>query len=257
MKGRAVKLQAGRVAIVTGAASGIGAALARKAGQAGMKLVLADINGDRLAEFGRELADDNLSVDALVGDISDLDFVRQVADAAFARGSVQLICSNAGIVVPGRSWEISIEDWERVLRINFLATVYLLQAGLPRMIESGETGHVLITGSMASVTARPGIAPYVSAKHGLLGLAESTFHELRAANIPIGVTLLMPGQVITGMMTGAAPPPTAITAERVAELALAGVQADQLFTFTQADRIPEVSARFAAITAGQWPQSPA
>jgi NAD(P)-dependent dehydrogenase (short-subunit alcohol dehydrogenase family) len=249
-------LQPGRVAVITGGASGIGFALAAAAADAGLDIVVVDINGDRLEPAAATLRERGVAVDAMTGDISDATFVGEVAATAFARGRVQLVCSNAGIVVPGRVWETSNAEWERVLAVNFMATVYLFGAFIPRLIAAGEPAQLLITGSMASVTARPGIGPYVAAKHALLGLAEVTSHELTAAQVPIGVTLLMPGQVVTGMTADTPAPPGAITPEQAAGRAFEAIARDQLFVFTQADRVPEVRDRFTAIVEGRTPRAP-
>jgi NAD(P)-dependent dehydrogenase (short-subunit alcohol dehydrogenase family) len=256
-----VRLVAGRVAVVTGAASGIGLALATAAADAGLRLVLADIDGGRLAEAADLLRGRGASVDALTGDVAEPADVARLAEVAFSRGSVQLVCSNAGIVVAGRVWEISRPDWERVLGVNLWATIHLFRAFIPRLADAGQPAHLLVTGSMASVTARPGIGPYVASKHALLGLAETTYHELRAADIPIGVTVLMPGRVVTGM--GAAGPGESgvfqagvLRADEVAAIALDAVAADRLFAFTHPDRIAEVERRFSAIVEGTAPQAP-
>ncbi len=182
--------------------------------------------------------------------MSDRDFVASLAPTAFRLGPVQLVCSNAGIVVPGLSWEISAEQWDRVIGVNLMATVHLLRAFMPHLVAAGEPAHLLITGSMASVTARAGIAPYVSAKHALLGLAETVAAELDSVGADIGVTILMPGQVATGM-TGAQP--MMMSAEQVAEIALGAVADNRLFAFTHADRMAEIEQRFAAITAERPP----
>ena len=248
-------LQPGKIAIVTGAASGIGLALAREAASAGMQVVMADVQGDALTAAAEALRVDGGVIEAIHADVSDPPQIDRVVRAAFDSGTVQLVCSNAGIVRAGRSWEITDDTWQQVMATNFMATVHLFRAVMPGLIARGEPAHFLVTGSMASVTARPGISPYVAAKHALLGLCEATNHELAAAGLPIGVTLLMPGQVITGM-TAAAPAPGAISAREVARMAMEAVAADQLFCFTQADRIPEVERRFAAIIAQSTPEPP-
>ena len=251
-----MQLESGRVAIVTGGASGIGRALAQLAAAAGMRLVLVDIRDEPLQETARALRAAGAWVEPVLADVACREDITRVADAAFAAGSVQLICSNAGIVVPGRVWELPDDDWRRVLDTNLLATVRLVQAFFPRLLPSAARAHLLVTGSMACVTARPGIGAYVAAKHGLLGLCEALQHELAEANAPIGVTLLMPGLVMTDM-TDANLPPGAISAERAAQLAMDAVAEDRLIAFTQPDRLPAVERRFASIISGRTPESPA
>ncbi|MCW2524411.1 MAG: short-chain dehydrogenase/reductase [Frankiales bacterium] len=244
-----MKLQAGRVALITGGASGIGLALATAAGQAGLTVLVADLDETRLAEAAAQLRGLGVRVETAAGDVSDAEFVASLAELAFALGSVQLVCSNAGIVVPGLSWEISAADWEKVIGVDLMASVHLLRAFVPRLISAAEPAHLLITGSMASVTARAGIAPYVSAKHGLLGLAETAAAELKSVGAEIGVTILMPGQVVSGMITEANA--HTISSEQAAAIALQAVAHDQLYAFTHPDRIPEVERRFAAIVASE------
>lgn len=124
-------------------------------------------------------------------------------------------------------------------------------ATLPRLLETGEPAQLLVTGSMASVTARAGISPYVAAKHALLGLCETVNEELAEAGADVRVTLLMPGKVATGMSR--ADYPDAIEPAEAARIALAAVTRRQPFAFTHADRIPEVERRFAAIVDGGRP----
>jgi NAD(P)-dependent dehydrogenase (short-subunit alcohol dehydrogenase family) len=243
-----VQIEPGRVAVVTGGASGIGFALAAAAAARGMRVVLADVRADALAAAAGRLrgsAATAATVATVTADVSRSDDVERVARTAFGLGSVQLVCSNAGIVSFGRAWEVPASDWERVIGVNFLATVHLARAFVPRLLEAGQPAQLLVTGSMAAVTARAGISPYVAAKHALLGLCESLDQELAEAGEAVRVTLLMPGKVATGMSR--ADYPDAIEPDEVARIAFAAVAARRRFAFTHADRIPEVERRFAAI----------
>jgi NAD(P)-dependent dehydrogenase (short-subunit alcohol dehydrogenase family) len=223
-----MQIEAGRVAVVTGGASGIGYALAAAAAGRGLSVVLSD-----------------------VADVPRVDDIDRLAQTALALGSVQLICSNAGIVLAGRAWELTAADWERVMNVNFMATVHLIRAFLPRLIEEGRPARLLVTGSMASVTARPGIGPYVAAKHALLGLCESLNGELAEAGADVRATLLLPGKVATGMSREDYP--DAITPDEAARIAFDAIERDRPLAFTHADRIPEVERRFAAIVADGRP----
>jgi NAD(P)-dependent dehydrogenase (short-subunit alcohol dehydrogenase family) len=243
-----MRIEAGRVAVVTGGASGIGFALARAAGAHGLHVVLSDVRADALADAGARLRAAGAAVTTVAADVSRLADIERIARTAFELGSVQLVCSNAGIVVPGRAWEITAADWERVMAVNFMATVHLVRTIVPRLIEAREPARLLVTGSMASVTARAGISPYVAAKHALLGLCESVNQELAAAGAAVGVTLLLPGKVATGMSREDYP--DAITADEAARIAFGAVAAGRPLAFTHADRIPEVEQRFAAIIDG-------
>lgn len=247
-----MQIEPGRVAVVTGGASGIGFALAAAAAARGMQVVLADIRADALAAAADRLrgsAATAATVATVAADVSRPDDIERIARTAFGLGSVQLVCSNAGIVSFGRAWEVTASDWERAMGVNFLATVHLARAFVPRLLESGEPAQLLVTGSMASVTARAGISPYVAAKHALLGLCESLDQELAAAGDAVRVTLLMPGKVATGMSR--ADHPDAIEPDEAARIAFEAIAARRRFAFTHPDRIPEVERRFAAIVDGR------
>lgn len=247
-----MRIEPGRIAVVTGGASGIGYALAADAAARGLHLVLSDIRTDALADAASRLRESGAAVTAVPGDVSRPADIEALAEAAFGLGPVQLVCSNAGIVLSGRAWEIPAADWERVMGINFMATVHVLRAFVPGLLTAGEPARLLVTGSMASVTARAGISPYVAAKHALLGLCETVNEELAAAGAPLGVTLLLPGRVSTLMSSSAHP--AAIPAAEAARIGLDAAVADRPVVFTQADRVPEVERRFAAIIADGRPR---
>ena len=248
-----MRMEQGRVAVVTGGASGIGYALAAAAASRGLPVVLSDVRADALDAAAGRLRESGAAVTTVVADVSQPADIDRLARTAFALGSVQLVCSNAGIVVAGRAWELTATDWERVMGVNFMATVHLARAFVPRLIEAGQPARLLVTGSMASVTARPGISPYVAAKHALLGLCESLNRELADTGADVGVTLLLPGKVATGMSREDYP--DAITPDEAARIAFDAVTHDRPLAFTHADRIPEVEQRFAAIIADGRPRA--
>lgn len=243
-------LQAGRVAVVTGAAGGIGLALARGLARAGLHVVVSDVQADPLETAAGSIRDSGGAATAVVGDVANPEDVERLSDAAWSAGSVQVLCSNAGIVRGGPAWTIPAADWKQVVDVNLMASVRLVRAFVPRMIDAREPAHLLFTGSMGSVTARAGNAPYTVAKHGLLALAETLQLDLAAGGHPIGVTLFMPGLVVTPM-TGAYAEgkPEAITADEAAQVALRAIADGRLFAFSQPDRLDGVRQRFAAITA--------
>jgi NAD(P)-dependent dehydrogenase (short-subunit alcohol dehydrogenase family) len=247
-----VQIEPGRLAVVTGGASGIGFALAAAAAERGMHVVLADVRADALEDAAARLRGSGAAVTTVVADVSRLDDIERIARTAFGLGSVQLLCSNAGIVLSGRAWEVPASDWERVMAVNFMATVHLVRAFVPRLLEAGESAQLLVTGSMAAVTARAGISPYVAAKHALLGLCESLNQELAAVGEAVRVTLLLPGKVATGMSR--ADHPDAIEPGEAARIAFDAIAARRPLASTHADRIPEVEQRFAAIVAGGRPR---
>jgi NAD(P)-dependent dehydrogenase (short-subunit alcohol dehydrogenase family) len=189
---------AGRVAVVTGAASGIGRALARRLGAEGMQVVLADIEPGALAEAERELAGRGVETLAVRTDVCDEGSVRALAEAALARfGAVHLVCNNAGVMGgAGFSWEIPSEDWAWILGVNLHGVIHGIRTFVPILIAQDE-GHVLNTASMAAMVSVPLASPYVASKHAVLALSESLFHELAGRAPHVGVSVLCPEAVDT------------------------------------------------------------
>ena len=153
-------------AVVTGAASGIGRALATRLHGSGVRLVLADIDHDRLADVATELG-----ATAVPTDVADPDAMAALAAAAPA---TQLVCLNAGIVGSdlGPPWEVDAQDWDRVFAVNVGGVVNGLRAFVPRLLASGHPAHVLITASLAGLAAFPGGGAYGASKHAVVALAE-------------------------------------------------------------------------------------
>lgn len=190
---------AGRTAVITGAASGIGAALAARAGALGMNVVLADVATDD----ARAVADGLTGVETLVVhcDVSDEDSVKGLADAAYERfGAVDLLCNNAGIVPGGRHrlvWEYTAGDWQWSIGVNLYGVTNGLRAFVPRMIAGGRPGHILNTASVAGFVSGSGSACYGAAKHAMVRVTEALHAGLKQVGAPIGVTMLCPGLVRT------------------------------------------------------------
>ena len=226
----------GRVAVITGGASGIGRALAERFATAGARLVLADVEEPALAAAGAELRAAGAEVAEVVTDVADPGAVDALADAAYERfGVVHVVCNNAGVVSTGPSWEQSIEDWQWVLGVDLWGVIHGVRSFVPRMLAGGEPGHIVNTASIAGLLPFPNIAPYDVAKAGVVALSEALHSELRAAGGAIGVSVLCPGVVPTRISEsgrnrpGAArpeqldigtqrnPPPTALTPAQIAE----------------------------------------
>jgi NAD(P)-dependent dehydrogenase (short-subunit alcohol dehydrogenase family) len=189
----------GRTAVVTGAASGIGRALARRCAASGMRVVLADVEAAPLSEAARELEKQGAQALAVVTDVSrpaDVEALAARAEEAF--GAVHLVCNNAGVFAGGLSYETPLSDYEWVFAVNVWGVLHGLRTFVPRLLAQGE-GHVLITASMAALTATPFAAPYVMSKHAVLALAESLHLELRARSAPVGVSVVCPEMIRTGI----------------------------------------------------------
>jgi NAD(P)-dependent dehydrogenase (short-subunit alcohol dehydrogenase family) len=190
----------GKVAVVTGAASGIGRALAERFAAEGMRVVLSDVNEPRLREVEAFLSENGSDVAATRCDTSGEADVEALAQFTLDRfGAAHVVCNNAGIGGMGDAWTDSMELWTRVVGINLFGVVHGIRAFLPIMTEQGE-GHIVNTASMAGLLPMPGAAPYNATKHGVVALSEGLFLELQATGSPVGVSVLCPGWVRTNLM---------------------------------------------------------
>jgi NAD(P)-dependent dehydrogenase (short-subunit alcohol dehydrogenase family) len=190
----------GRTAVITGAASGIGLELARRAAAEGMNLVLADIEATKLDAAAARLGIDAGRILAQRTDVSREDEVKALADAAFARyGGVHLLCNNAGVGLTRVSWELTTADWNWVLGVDLWSVIHGIQHFVPRMLGQAEGGHVVNTSSAAGLLSTPGMAAYNVAKHGVVTLSETLYGELLAARAKVGVSVLCPAWVPTAI----------------------------------------------------------
>ena len=189
-----------RTAVITGAASGIGLELARRAAAEGMNLVLADIEATKLDAAAASLGIDAKRIVAQRTDVSREGEIAALADAAFARfGGVHLLCNNAGVGLTRVSWELSTADWNWVLGVDLWSVIHGVQHFVPRMLKQAEGGHVVNTSSVAGLLSTPGMAAYNVAKHGVVTLSETLYGELLAAKARVGVSLLCPAWVPTAI----------------------------------------------------------
>jgi NAD(P)-dependent dehydrogenase (short-subunit alcohol dehydrogenase family) len=188
----------GKVAVVTGAASGIGRGLARKAASEGMRVVLADVEPEALTEAEEEVALMGAETLAVPTDVSDADAVDALAAAAYDRfGAVHLVCLNAGVFQAGVSWQRTEADWAWVLGVNLWGPIHGVRAFVPRLIEQGGPAHLVITSSMAGMMTVAYSGPYVVSKFGAASVAECVAHDLAAQGSEVGVSCLVPGAVDT------------------------------------------------------------
>ena len=191
---------AGKVAVVTGAASGIGGGIARQAAREGMKVVLADIEAEALAGAEASVADLSAETLAVPTDVTSADSVAALATAAYDRfGAVHLLCNNAGVFQAGVVWERTRADWEWVMGVNFWGVLNGIQAFVPRMLDVAEPAHIVNTSSMAGVTTVAYSGPYVVSKFACAALTECLAHDMRAQGTNIGVSCLVPGAVATNI----------------------------------------------------------
>jgi NAD(P)-dependent dehydrogenase (short-subunit alcohol dehydrogenase family) len=195
-----MKAFAKHTAVVTGAASGIGLALARRAAAEGMNLVLADIDEPALAGAAGGLGVPASRCLTLHTDVRHADQIRALADAAYARfGAVHLLFNNAGVALSRVSWEHTAKDWEWILGVNLWGVIHGIAEFLPRMQAAGDEAHIVNTASAAGLVSTPGMAAYNVSKHGVVTLSETLFQELQAAHSAVGVSLLCPAWVPTGI----------------------------------------------------------
>jgi NAD(P)-dependent dehydrogenase (short-subunit alcohol dehydrogenase family) len=201
----------GRVAVVTGAGSGMGRAFAARLAAEGMKIVAADIQDDALAATVASLAGGGHEVLGVRTDVSDPDAVRHLADAAYERfGAVHVLCNNAGVegYLDGPIWAATPKDWEWTVGVNFWSVVHGVRAFVPRMLAAGEPGHVVNTCSMTSVVSAGNM--YGITKHAVLALTEVLAADLAKRSAPIGVTALCPGIIATNLFRGSRNRPAAL-----------------------------------------------
>ncbi|WP_156724350.1 SDR family NAD(P)-dependent oxidoreductase [Streptomyces apocyni] len=192
-----MRLETGQVAVVTGAASGIGLALARRFAADGLKVVLADVEEDALHQAAAGLKEDGADVHARVVDVADRASVRDLADAAYdTYGAVHVLCNNAGVGsgAEGRMWEHEPNDWAWAFAVNVWGVFHGIQAFLPRMLAAGEPGHVVNTSSGdGGIAPLPTASVYAVTKAAVVTMTESLYAHLKAEDAAVGASVLFPG----------------------------------------------------------------
>lgn len=267
-----------KVAVVTGGASGIGLATARALSAEGMKVVIGDIEEKALDAAVASLTDAGHEALGVVCDVSQGASVEALAARAVeAFGAVHLVHLNAGVAAGGPAWTLSEKDWAWVLGVNLWGVIHGVRSFVPRMIEQGQPAHVVITASMAGLTSSAFLAPYNVSKHGAVTLAETLQRDLAMLNSPVGVSVLCPGWVNTGigasgrnrpdelrndgganLLDGDASPLKAVLEAGldpadVAAMVVDAVKADRFYILTHDDWRPMVEARMGDIIEGHNP----
>jgi len=193
----------GKTAVVTGAASGIGLALAERFAAARMQVVLADVQQDALDRAVAKLEQRQAPVLGVLTNTMVEESVRSLAERAVAEfGKVHILCNNAGVASTrgGRGtaiWEVPAADWDWVMGVNFYGVLYGLQAFVPHMLAHGEPGHIVNTASLAGLM--PGGGSYGVSKHGVLCLTETLYNDLKARDAKVSASVLCPGFVNTNI----------------------------------------------------------
>ena len=267
-----MKFEAGQVAVVTGGASGIGLAMARAFGARGLRVVLGDIEESALARAAAGLRVDDVDVTTHVVDVASEDAMARFGNDAFAdSGRVNVVCNNAGVVAHHDAWG-PLDDWKWVLGVDLWGVVHGVHNFVPRMLASGEPGHVVNTASVAGLLGFPGIASYTAAKHAVVGLSTSMHHELGAT--PLGVSVLCPGLVATNIVNSErnrpgvdtedadADNPTyaltgeALTPDDVADHVVNAISTDRFWVLPQSHYADQAIALAESRRAGEPPSPP-
>jgi NAD(P)-dependent dehydrogenase (short-subunit alcohol dehydrogenase family) len=266
---------AGKTAFVTGGAAGIGFALGRAFAEAGMKVMLADIETDALAAAVKALHNVGPDVRGVICDVADPVSVEHAAEASYqAFGKVHIVCNNAGVAAAGGIDNIALDNWRWVLDVNLMGVLHGIRAFLPHIRAHGEGGHIVNTASMAGMNGGLGFSAYVASKFAVVGMSEGLAAQLKP--LGIGVSVLCPSYVRTGIAEsgrnrperyGATQTPDpkspaglllAQISERlqagldpaeVAARVIAAIREDQLYVFTHPGMRGETDERFAAIQA--------
>jgi NAD(P)-dependent dehydrogenase (short-subunit alcohol dehydrogenase family) len=264
---------AGKTAFVTGGASGIGLALGRGFAEAGMKVMLADIEADVLATAVDSLRGIGPDVRGVACDVTDPVSVEHAAKASFeAFGNVHVVCNNAG--VGGAFDGFSLDNWRWVLDVNVMGVMHGIRTFMPHIQAHGEGGHIVNTASMAGMMTGLGFNPYSASKFAVVSMSEGLAVQLRP--LGIGVSVLCPGFVRTRIMESGrnrperygptkAPDPGSPAAQLVGQVAqliqsgldpsevaarvLTAIREDELYVFTHPQMRARVEERFAAILA--------
>jgi NAD(P)-dependent dehydrogenase (short-subunit alcohol dehydrogenase family) len=223
----------GKVAVVTGAGSGIGRALAEQCAEEGMKVVLADVEAPAMAQTARELSAAGATLLAIPTNVAKAGDVENLArKTVSAFGAVHLVFNNAGVGCPGAVWEATVADWEWVTGVNLWGVIHGIRTFVPIMLAQGTEGHIVNTASMAGLTAGAGYGLYSSTKHAVVNLSESLYYDLRDRRAKVKASVLCPGLVKTRFVDAArnrpeelrnqtaAPPHGQTTAELLARRAM-------------------------------------
>lgn len=200
-----------KVAVITGAASGIGRALAHRCARERMKIVLADVEEAALAQTAQELCAEGATVLSVCANVAQAEEVEQIAQRTLAAfGAVHLLCNNAGVAVGGPLWEKTLQDWEWVLGVNLWGVIHGIRTFVPLMLAQETECYIVNTASIAGLVSTPMLGVYNVTKHGVVTLSETLYQELQEAGAPIKVSVLCPGWVNTRIGESARNRPAAL-----------------------------------------------
>ena len=271
-----------KVAVITGAASGIGRALADRCARAGMRVVLADVEAEALARAQAELGQAGADVLSVLTDVSKAGDVEALARTTLETyGAVHLLCNNAGVSAGSTAWESTLNDWKWVLGVNFGGVLHGIRTFVPIMLAQEDESHVVNTASIAGLLSFSPDAPYHASKHAIVALSEKLYYDLAYRGGKVGVSVLCPGLVDTRIMEGARNRPPGLRDDRpgfvmtpeiqaaleayrraikagmppeqVADAVLQAVEEGRFYILTHPEFKPLIEARMAAILRSRNP----
>ncbi|MFK8020501.1 MAG: SDR family NAD(P)-dependent oxidoreductase [Pseudomonadales bacterium] len=263
-----------KIAVVTGAGSGIGAGLARYCAAQGMQVIACDISTEGLAELTKSAANHGANIHPQVLDVRVADDVEKLAEKVFDEyGHVSLLFNNAGVLVDGKSWERSTRDWQWIIDVNVMGVIHGIRSFVPRMLAQGQAGRVINTSSIGGLLGGGAyMAPYQGTKHMVTALSETLYQELQLEDAPITASVLCPGEVITGIWESdrlrpeeehnvlaseaerqshdqiAGSVAAGLTPDHFAQLAFQGIEADKFWLLPQPQFKPLLDKRHQSIT---------
>ena len=238
--------------MVTGAASGIGKAMAQRFAVEGMRLVLADIEEAPLLRFADELRGLGTQVASARVDVSTPADLESLAARAYGEfGAVHLLCNNAGVLPPGAPvWKESLDTWRWTLNVNFFGVLHGVQAFVPRMLEANEEAHIVNTASLAGLTTRPLMSAYNVSKHAVVALSECLYAELQLTTDKVHVSVLCPAFSKTRLAESARNKPQGVEADPSASFGFYDAMKQVVEEGTPPEEI--VSAMVQAVRANQF-----
>lgn len=196
-----MRIEQGQVAVITGAAGGIGRGLAEEGGARGLRLVLTDVDGQRLSALTERLQGQGVTVVSQVADVSDAAQVDALRDLAVERfGGVDLLFNNAGVLQTGFSWEIGADRWQRLLDINLGGVINGIRSFIPLLLGQQRPAQVVNTASLAGLVCSPMLGPYTVSKQAVVALSETLHYELAVLQAQVSVAVLCPGPVASDIM---------------------------------------------------------
>lgn len=273
----------GKVAVITGAASGFGREFARLGASLGMRLALADVEADALARVVDELRDGGAEVFGETIDVRRGKDVERLAERTVERfGASHLLFNNAGVGTGGLLWETTERDWQWVLGVNLWGVIHGVRSFVPRMLAQGDACHVVNTASVAGLIAPQNMGVYNVSKHAVVALSETLYHDLRLVGASIGVTLLCPAFVPTGIadsernrpdeLRDASPPTESmqasqratrnavaagrIDAAQVARMTFDAIRENRFYAITHPKILPAVELRMQDVLMQRDPSDP-